>query len=84
MFVYVLLSDTFHSQGAILKSADSLVGEELTFAVFVPTKEPYFFKCLNAEQKSMWMGVLNKYAASTEWSTSSMVKKKKRFVFCLV
>lgn len=60
-------------QGAILKSADSLVGEELTFAVFLPSIDPYFFKCQNAEQKSMWMGLLNKYATSTEWSTSSMV-----------
>ncbi len=64
-------------QGTILKSADSLVGEEYTFALFVPSKDPYFFKCLNAEQKSMWMGVLNKFAASTEWSTSSMVTKRK-------
>jgi len=65
-------------QGSILKSADSLVGEELSFAVFVPSKEPYFFKCMNIEQKSMWMGVLNKYAASTEWSTSSMVREREK------
>jgi PAS domain S-box-containing protein len=58
---------------AILKSADELLGEEFSFALFVPQKEPHYFKASNQEQKSMWMGLLNKHCASTEWSTSSMV-----------
>ena len=58
---------------SIVKTADDLVGEEHSFAVFVPQKDPYYFRANNAEAKASWMSVLSKVCASTEWSTSSMV-----------
>lgn len=60
-------------QTAITKSADGLLGETHCFALFVPQKEPYYFRAANEEQKASWMSVLSKHTASTEWSTSSMV-----------
>lgn len=60
-------------QAAILKSADELLGEENCFALFVPSKDPYYFRCNNPESKASWLSWLTKVCASTEWSTSSMV-----------
>jgi PAS domain S-box-containing protein len=58
---------------SILKSADDLVGEENCFALFVPSKDPYYFRAVSSQQKASWLSSLSQYCATTEWSTSSMV-----------
>lgn len=58
---------------AILKSADDLVGEENSFAIFVPGKDAFYFRAHNEEAKAAWLSWLTSLCKMTEWSTSSMV-----------
>lgn len=63
----------YRLMGAMLKDATQLTGEEGSFAVFLPNKEPLYFRATNNEQRVSWMASLTTFCASTEWSTSSMV-----------
>lgn len=60
----------YRLQAAILKTADELVGESHSFALFIPNSEPLYFRANDDEQRAGWMSLLAKHTVSTVWSTT--------------